>query len=336
MTQLRADGNHFFFDQNEWPLFSEFLLRFELTRSSESAILISPDLDCTALYLLVEGSFQLSTHLNPQTPIFSFLGPQEMVGEMSFLEAKKPENYVVVQPASAWYQIPYERLTAEIADSAEFGIELYRLFASKLKTQLLDHNSFLLSNSLNPELPDALKKVLVVFSSLSLELLATIADHCIVRLLPAGSRLITHGETLSDLFFVLSGQLKILDEATKSSSALLGYSCRGEILGELSLLSESNMASASVVTLTDATIATLPLQDLGLILASDNSFALEWWKGIATLCSFRCRESLKLIRSESLGSSYETSFVIDSCIDLSKSSSRFRWFSDLLGYSQDV
>lgn len=336
MTQLPADGNHFFFDPNEWPLFSEFLLRFDLTRSSESAILISPDLDCTALYLLVEGSFHLSTSLNPQTPILTFLGPQEMVGEMSFLEAKRPENYVVAQPSSAWYQVPYQQLTAEISDSVEFGIELYRLFASKLKTQLLDHNSFLLSNSLNPELPDALKKVLVVFSSLSLDLLATIADHCSVRLLPAGSRLITHGEILLDLFFVLSGQLKILDEATNASSALLGYSCRGEILGELSLLSDNNMASASVVTLTNATIATLSLQDLGLILASDHSFALEWWKGIATLCSFRCREHLKLIRSETLGSSYETSFIFDPCIDLSKSSFRFRWFSDLLGYSQDA
>ena len=103
----------------------------------------------------------------------------------------------------------------------------------------------------------------------------------------AGTTLISSGVTLSQLFFVLDGELSI----QSSKGFELARVGSGEILGEMSLV-DSRPPSASVVVLQDAFVLSLDKVMLQEKLDIDTGFASRFYRAIAIFLSERMRSTI--------------------------------------------
>jgi CRP-like cAMP-binding protein len=103
----------------------------------------------------------------------------------------------------------------------------------------------------------------------------------------AGTTLITSGVSLSQLFFVLDGELSI----QTSKGFELARVGSGEILGEMSLV-DSRPPSASVLVLQDAFVLALDKAMVQEKLDTDTGFASRFYRAIAIFLSERMRSTI--------------------------------------------
>ena len=102
-----------------------------------------------------------------------------------------------------------------------------------------------------------------------------------------GTKLITFGVSLSDVYIVLDGELSV---QTNKGFELAKVSS-GEILGEMSLV-DSRPPSASVVVLQDAVVLALNKAALQAKLDIDTSFGSRFYRAIAIFLSERMRSTV--------------------------------------------
>jgi CRP-like cAMP-binding protein len=102
--------------------------------------------------------------------------------------------------------------------------------------------------------------------------------------------LITEGEALQEIYFVLSGLFSVGSEASESFSTV----GPGGILGDISFLTE-NAASASVAALEQGSVVlAVPREIIAAHLTADVNFAVRFYRMTATLLSERLRDLIAL------------------------------------------
>ena len=105
--------------------------------------------------------------------------------------------------------------------------------------------------------------------------------------LETGDRLIRKGETIENLYIILSGQLAISDGESEKHIAHIGG---GEIVGEMSFL-ESRPPSVSVIATEPATVYSISRELMNSRLATNLEFRANFYYAISLFLSNRLRKT---------------------------------------------
>jgi CRP-like cAMP-binding protein len=113
--------------------------------------------------------------------------------------------------------------------------------------------------------------------------------------LDPGDVLITAGQPLPDVFFVMEGELsvRIGDESAQEVNRMR----YGEFAGEISFL-DSRPPSATVVASTHARVLAISRETIEAHLATDPGFGARFYRGIGVLLSNRIRGLLQQVDTE--------------------------------------
>lgn len=135
--------------------------------------------------------------------------------------------------------------------------------------------------------------------------------------LETGDRLIQKGETIENLYIILSGELSITDGESQKYIALIGA---GEIVGEMSFL-ESRPPSVSVIATQPSTIYSISRELMNSRLANNLEFKANFYYAISLFLSNRLRKTTSQL---GYGSPDETDVIDENVLDgISQAGSRF-------------
>jgi len=136
---------------------------------------------------------------------------------------------------------------------------------------------------------DSLKAV-SLFSGLSPQEIATLADGAIVRTFPKNTIVVTEGERSDSLYVILSGRVRVFVSDEHGKDLVINIEGPGEYFGELAL--DEGPRSASVATLEPCKMAVIANEVLRGFLASHPEAALQLIRGLIARTR-RTTESLK-------------------------------------------
>jgi CRP/FNR family cyclic AMP-dependent transcriptional regulator len=117
-----------------------------------------------------------------------------------------------------------------------------------------------------------------LFSGLSKQEIATLAEAAIVRTYPKNTIVVTEGERSDSLYVILSGRVKVLVSDENGKDLVLNIQGPGEYFGELAL--DEGPRSASVATLETCRMAVIANDVLRHFLAEHPDAALQLIKGL--------------------------------------------------------
>ena len=92
---------------------------------------------------------------------------------------------------------------------------------------------------------------------------------------PAGALLIQEGQPSSRFFVILQGQVEILKALGSREESRLGLRGPGEFIGEMGLLNQDGLPTATVRILEDARLLAIQFSDFNLLLGRYPSLAYE-------------------------------------------------------------
>jgi CRP/FNR family cyclic AMP-dependent transcriptional regulator len=136
---------------------------------------------------------------------------------------------------------------------------------------------------------DSLKAV-SLFSALSPQEIAALADAAIVRTYPKNTIVVTEGERSDSLYVILSGRVKVFLSDEHGKDLVINVEGPGEYFGELAL--DEGPRSASVATLESCKMAVIANEVLRGFLASHPEAAVQLIRGLIARTR-RMTESLK-------------------------------------------
>ncbi|QVY64625.1 cyclic nucleotide-binding domain-containing protein [Polaribacter sp. Q13] len=135
--------------------------------------------------------------------------------------------------------------------------------------------------------------------------------------LETGDRLIQKGETIENLYIILSGQLAISDGKGKKQIAHIGA---GEIVGEMSFL-EARPPSVSVIASEPVTVFSISRELMNSRLANNLEFKANFYYAISLFLSNRLRKTTSQL---GYGSPDEADVIDESVLDgISQAGARF-------------
>jgi CRP-like cAMP-binding protein len=100
-------------------------------------VLIKQGEPVDAVYIVLEGSLSVRAQSDSDSEI-ARLGSGEIVGEMSFVDARPPLATVIALELSLVLSIPRTQLTAKLEEDAAFAAHFYRALAIFLSYRLRD------------------------------------------------------------------------------------------------------------------------------------------------------------------------------------------------------
>ncbi len=133
-----------------------------------------------------------------------------------------------------------------------------------------------------------MRKVLYILGQLSdddAEWLATVGQRQIIK---KGQVLVTQGQAVAWLFFILDGQFEVNAQGV---GQLAKVGC-GEIIGEISLI-DNRPPAASVVALENGVVLAIEREELQRKLNADIYFAAHFYRAVATFLAERMRSTVK-------------------------------------------
>lgn len=304
-------------------LFYSWVQQFQTTFELEQATtLIEEGYAGRELLLLIDGTADvLSEQRSGEATVIAVLDAPEILGEMSFLEGRPTVASVVGRAKSRWIRLPFETLRDAINSDPALAADFYSVLARKLALQLQNQNSMV--HRWNSSEIEPLRKVLLVFAELDdldidwLSRLGTVV-HC-----QPGQTLIEQGNQLDQLWVVLEGEADIF-LITSEQRQLVGSSRRGELLGEMALLSSESQATASVIARKRMQLLALPQQQLKQRIEADATFGERFHRALAMLLSHRCRDQLMSHGLASRAASNEA-IDFDTLDNISNAGRRFDW-----------
>ena len=136
-----------------------------------------------------------------------------------------------------------------------------------------------------------MKKILFLFGELNDDDLDWMIASGNLEKIAKGTELIREGEPNNDLYILLEGQVIVSIAAFESHQdiAVLGS---GEIFGEMSFV-DNHLPSATVETLEEGLVLSIPREQLATRLVQDIGFASRFYRAIALFLSSRLRTMLK-------------------------------------------
>jgi CRP/FNR family cyclic AMP-dependent transcriptional regulator len=133
-------------------------------------------------------------------------------------------------------------------------------------------------------------KAVSLFSGLSQQEMAALADAAIVRTYPKNAIIVTEGERSDSLYVILSGRVKVYVSDEHGKDLVVNIEGPGEYFGELAL--DEGPRSASVATLEPCRMAVIPNEVLRSFLVANPEAALQLIRGLIGTVR-RVTESLK-------------------------------------------
>jgi len=100
------------------------------------------------------------------------------------------------------------------------------------------------------------------------ETLAQVTSHAVTRTHPANRAILLENDWGGSVYFILDGWVKIRTYDVEGREVTLNIVGKGEIVGEMAALDESTR-STDAITLTTATISSIPAQDFINLLTSE-------------------------------------------------------------------
>lgn len=135
--------------------------------------------------------------------------------------------------------------------------------------------------------------------------------------LETGDRLIRKGETIENLYIVLSGQLAIADNLSQKHIAHIGA---GEIVGEMSFL-ESRQPSVSVIATQPVAVYSISKELMNNRLVNNLEFKANFYYGISLFLSNRLRKTTSQL---GYGNPEEVDVIDENVLDgISQAGARF-------------
>ena len=284
--------------------------------------LIEEGQEGSELLLLVEGEGVVSTRRDDGASVeLAQLEAGQILGEMSFLEGRPTVATVVGQAGSRWIRIPFTALKAAIEADLELAADVYSVLARKLALQLKGQNA--LVHRWHRSEIEPLRKVLLVFGELDdLDIDWLSRQGRVVHQQP-GETLIEQGSALDQLWIVLRGDADVFLLQDQQPEQV-GSSRRGELLGEMALLSDDSLASASVVASNRMQLLAVPQAQLRQHMASDSAFSSRFHRAMAMLLSNRGRDQLMGHGLASRAGAHEA-IDLDTLDNISQAGRRFDW-----------
>lgn len=127
----------------------------------------------------------------------------------------------------------------------------------------------------------------------------------------AGTELITENQPIESLYIVLDGELSVCVQSTRMEIARLRA---GEIVGELSLV-DTQPSSASVISVTDSWLLSIPRELLSLRLSKDVAFAARFYHSIAMFLSERLRTTVSRLGYGDVRQDSSADELVDASLD---------------------
>jgi len=113
---------------------AEWLSRAGATQElRRGARLIEQGLAIESVYIVLEGRFAVSRRGGP---VINRVGPGEMIGEMSFVDASRPSADVVAEDDSVVLALPRQALQERLEGDAAFAARFYRAISMMLSDRL--------------------------------------------------------------------------------------------------------------------------------------------------------------------------------------------------------
>ena len=316
----------------EWskqPRLNQYCIGLPVITGINRQRIIEAGRKAESIIILLSGILEVRRSLGTSEEDVAILEPLEIAGEMTFLEGKPAVVNVDVQSEkAAWIELPSNKLRADLEKDAKLAKEFYYFLTKKLRSQLLDQNSFVHRWNEQQESPDPLKKVLIIFGyleTIDLDYLASNANQITTK---DNQLLIEEGKPLNHLYIILNGKFSIWKK-DKDNRVKLGTSVQGEIIGELSMLDEEGRSSAEVRAENTATTAQIGIDNINQWLKTIPQAEGRWWRALAVLGSHRCREQLE--GAGKLAPTTESEqFSLEELERIERAGQRFRWFCELM------
>ena len=301
----------------EWAQNTQPLIELE-----SEITLIEEGLEGRELLLLVEGKADItSERSNGDMTTLAELESPALLGEMSFLEGRPTVANVIGRAGSRWIRISFDKIREAISDDSSLAADVYTVIARKLSLQLQNQNSMVhrwLSSEIEP-----LRKILLIFAELNDLDIDWMSQQGTLINYNQGELFIEQGQHLDKLWVVLSGEADIY-LTTSNQKEKVGSSRRGEMLGEMALLSENGLATANVVARNAMQLLVLPHQLLIDRMETDSSFGTRFYRALAMLLSHRCRDQLMRHGLASRAAANEA-ISFDTLENISQAGRRFDW-----------
>ena len=243
--------------------------------------------------ILLDGEVSINTtdHQGKQQCLAT-LSDGAMVGEMSWLEKRPAVADVVTTTASTVLKLDFAVLDKLRQRQPTMAAAWQRLVAKKLASQIQNQNAWIHRYEGPGEEIEPLRKVLVLFAELDdldINLLGHVGS---LRRIQPGDILLQQGHQVPSIFLILAGEAEIFVEINGVSKQV-GSSRRGELLGELTLLTnEAQGATATVRSAGGMELLELNKTVLNQALQEDPSFAERFYRSLSCMLSQRSRDQL--------------------------------------------
>jgi CRP-like cAMP-binding protein len=133
-----------------------------------------------------------------------------------------------------------------------------------------------------------MRKVLYILGQLTDREVEWLAANGTRRTIPKGQAVITMGQPLESIFFLLTGEMSVTVDRIGEIARLKS----GEIMGEMSMI-DASPPSATVTALAESKVLDISKQALNRKMATDLEFAAHFYKAIAIFLSDRLRKTIK-------------------------------------------
>ena len=243
--------------------------------------------------ILLNGNISINTtdHQGEQQCL-AVLSDGAMVGEMSWLEKRPAVADVVTTTDSTVLELDVVVLDQLRQKQPTMAAAWQRLVAQKLARQIQSQNAWIHRYEGPGEEIEPIRKVLVLFSELDDRDINLLGEIGSLRRVQPGDVLLHQGHPVPSIFLILAGDAEIYVEINGINKQV-GSSRRGELLGELTLLtSEDEGASATVQSSGGMELLELNKADLNQALQDDSNFAARFYRSLSCMLSQRSRDQL--------------------------------------------
>ena len=243
--------------------------------------------------ILLDGEVSINTtdHQGNQQCLAT-LSDGAMVGEMSWLEKRPAVADVVTTTASTVLEIDVVILDKLRRLQPTIAAAWQRLVAKKLASQIQSQNAWIHRYEGPGEEIEPLRKVLVLFAELDDQDINLLGHVGSLRRIQPGDILLQQGHQVPSIFLILAGDAEIFVEINGVSKQV-GSSRRGELLGELTLLTnEAQGATATVRSAGGMELLELDKTVLNQALQDDPRFAERFYRSLSCMLSQRSRDQL--------------------------------------------
>lgn len=301
-----------------------------------------------ALHIVLDGTLAVTVSQGKVSDWeIARLASGEVVGESFFVGAQPTTTAIKAIETSLVLSITQQQLAAKLQQDVGFACRLYRAIAILLSDRLHRIISQLGYSPLIEGQP--LRDVLFILGELN--------DSDIDWMIAKGSRqkvaantvLIHEGGPVDALYLLLSGTMTVSvsenkrnpltrafapREGRETSNREIARLSRGEILGETPFI-DASLPSATVKTIEDSLILSIPRQQFAAKLQQDVGFASRFYRVIATLLSNRLQEMLSqhgygkpvVSKNQRLDKAVEYDDELDFCVldHMALAGTRFDW-----------